>query len=417
VFAGGATLDGALAVIDPGRALETDGLDLLGALVGRSLVRTTDNAGRTRFSMLETIREYALEQLIESGERDAICARHANFFASIADQARQVLVVRDRDAQLEALDLEMPNFRGAFDWIIASNQVDLATRMTVGLKDFWRTRSHLTEGIKLVARVLDEVSFGPEEMAQADILGAGAELANWKADYVLAQRWTAEQLAILERHDDKGRLALAYSNTAWANVSTNAEVARDYFYRAVSGAREANALAVLLGAEQGLAIALVRTGDLDEARAAALRAIEVGEQIGDRYTNMFNLLTLGYVELTVGSESIAARRFSDGLESAIAADADVGLVTALDSTAFLLFHRDDLLQAARLAQTAERIRVAIGGAPSLELIGFGRVVDRVRERDAIAFDAAAAESPQMTKDEAIVTARSALEAIGAEDAA
>jgi len=410
VFAGGADLDAALAVLDPESALATDPIDLLSALVARSLLRSSTEEDAARFSMLETIREYALERLADSDERAQVYERHGNHYVAVAAAAHDVLLAPDRDAILGRLDLDMPNFRVAFDWMIANNRADLAAGAAAGLTAFWRTRSHLAEACALLERVLRDLSFGSDEAARAKVLTAAAELANWRGDYQRASEWTNELLELLERRGDKAGLAQAYHNVGWSNIAANPEAARDGFERAVQAGRELDDAPLLLGAEQGLAIALFRTGEPERARAAALAAIDVGNAIRDPYSNSFNMLTLGFIELNLGDQVSCAHRFTAALESAVAAQADVGIITALDAISWLMLERGDVKIAARLSFTAERMRNEIGGAPTMELVGVGRTLDRVRERDEAMYLAVAAETP-LTKEAAIDAAHAALAAI------
>ena len=409
VFAGGADLDATLAVLDPdAAAIAVDPIDLLGALVARSLLTSSRDSSEARFAMLETIREYALEQLETSGERAHICDLHAEHYAALANSARNVLTASDRGARLDALEREMPNFRAMIDWVIDSGRADLAAMIALGLKDFWRTRNHLAEACNLLDRMLREVPFGANEAARADVLAAASELASWRADYALARKWSSEQIEILERLGDNSRLSLAYSNVGWANIATEPEVARAAFARATEAALEAGDKPTLLASYQGLSLALVRLGQPEPARTAALAAIAVGDEIGDVSTNSFNLLTLGFLDLRVGDQASSARSFGRALAMAEDAGADVGVVTALDAVALLSLEAGDTVTAARLAFAAERTRAAIGGGPSLDLVGVGRLLDRAREQDLAVYQSVEAEVPALKRDEAIALARAKL---------
>jgi len=101
-----ADLDAALALVDPDSTLASDPIDLLSALASRSLLRSAIDGPEPRFAMLETIREYALEQLAKSDEEQKLRGRHAEVYAEIAARSRDVLQAPDRDHQLDRLDSE-----------------------------------------------------------------------------------------------------------------------------------------------------------------------------------------------------------------------------------------------------------------------------------------------------------------------
>ena len=134
------------AVLDPDAKLSVDAIDLVAALVDRSLLRSTDDANGSRFAMLETIREYAAERLAASDEATYTRDCHAAFYADVAARSRGVLQAPDRDVQLDRLDSDMPNLRAALEWAIEDGNFERAAVIAVGLKDFWRTRSHLPNG-------------------------------------------------------------------------------------------------------------------------------------------------------------------------------------------------------------------------------------------------------------------------------
>ena len=129
VFAGGFDLAGACAVTGAGDEFAT--LDLLDALVRKSLLVADRSSGRTRFSMLETIRQFAEEQLVASGEADDVRAAHARYFAG---READVLALWDSPRQRESYDwftLELANLRAAFRWAADHDDLDSAAAIAV----------------------------------------------------------------------------------------------------------------------------------------------------------------------------------------------------------------------------------------------------------------------------------------------
>jgi predicted ATPase len=414
VFAGGADLDAALAVLDPTAELETDSIDLLGSLVARSLLRSSDDSGRARFMMLETIREYALERLASSGDEERIRDRHADYYGNVAAASIDVLFAPDRAARLDLLDLEMPNLRAAIEWSIERGAFERATRTALGLREFWRTRSHLVEARRLLDRVLDAWPADQLPAARADVLGVAGELAAWHADYGRARELTEIQIALLAEVGDRARLAQAYNNMAWGNLAQRPEASRDFFEKAIAVATEVGDDKNQMAALQGMAIALFRLGELQRARETALAAIDVANVSRDEYTNLFNIMTLGMIESRLGSPGRAAQLFADALHRAEAASAEIGMVVSLDAISLLVFERGDTERSATIALVSDRVRREVGGAPTMELIGYRAILDRIREKDPTTLERVAATISNVTTADAIAAAYSAAAAIADE---
>ncbi len=418
VFAGGADLDAVLAVVDPEGTLGVDPIDLLGALVARSLLRSSTDDRGSRFAMLETIREYALEQLAASGEEERVCDSHAAYYTSLAASARDVLSSPDRNARLDQLDVEMPNFRAALDWSISRNDFASATAVAVGLKDFSRTRNHLSESRRLVDRILRSWPADGRPQDRASLLGVGAELASWHTDYAASRQMTDDEVALREQIGDKTGLAQAYNNLGWSYLPTDPALARDYFQKTMDLAAEADDRSNELAGLQGLGLALLRLGDLDNAYRISASALEKSEHFTDEYTKAFNILTLGGIELRRGNYAKAAKWFLDALHRATAADANIGVALGLEAVAILILDCGaDREVAARLALVAQRMRSEMGGAPDLGLAGLAPPLDQLRASHAALVDRAMAGAAQLTIAQAVAEAEAAAAAVASADGA
>ena len=144
VFAGGCILESAEIVCDAD-------LDVLQSLVDKSLVRFADE----RFSMLETIREYAAERLAASEDAEAVGRRHAEHFLALAEQAEPHVLGTHPVEWLNRLEQEHANIRAALDWLERSGETQLALGLSGALWEFWCLRAHYTEGIRRLATLLE----------------------------------------------------------------------------------------------------------------------------------------------------------------------------------------------------------------------------------------------------------------------
>jgi predicted ATPase len=129
VFVGGISLDAVESICQPG-ADGRQAYDVLSALVDHSLVQSDPPAsGETRFLMLETLRDYGLEQLEVTGEDDEARLAHATFFVALSEAAEPHLVGSEQEAWLDRLDAESENLRAAVDWSLANGHEEIALRI------------------------------------------------------------------------------------------------------------------------------------------------------------------------------------------------------------------------------------------------------------------------------------------------
>src|SRR5258708_4324007 len=130
-FVGGCTLEAAEAVCNTGRDLDFDLFEGLSSLVDKNLVQRVDRAEtEPRFTMLETIREYAMEILTESGEESAVRRAHAAYCLVLAEEGNPELSSADRARWLAQCDVEIDNFRSALDWLLQTRDLDWGLRLS-----------------------------------------------------------------------------------------------------------------------------------------------------------------------------------------------------------------------------------------------------------------------------------------------
>ncbi len=149
VFAGGATLAAAEQVCAGGAVAADDVLDLLTALVDKSLLVVRQAPGGSRYGMLETIRAYGLERLAEAGERESLRTAHARHFLCLAETAEPQLRNRDQLRWLERLAADHDNLQAAVRAAIAAGDAPTAVRLVCALGWYWWLRGHRVEGAEL----------------------------------------------------------------------------------------------------------------------------------------------------------------------------------------------------------------------------------------------------------------------------
>jgi tetratricopeptide (TPR) repeat protein len=194
--------------------------------------------------------------------------------------------------------------------------------------------------------------------------------------------------------------ARSLAGLGWATLYTEPALSRTRFERAIPLARELGDTWTLNGSLQGLSLALLRTGDLDEARRRVSQSIDEAGDLSS--VNSLDLVTLGAIEARQGQEASALRRYAQALRNAQSAGGHIELAITLDAIAHSALVRGDLDRGARLSAAADRLRREIGGGPSITVAGWEEPLDEAgRGMDPGDFQAAVAKGRALTNDEAV----------------
>lgn len=306
VFAGGFTTASAKEVCEalPGEVL---------SLVAGSLVDRQPQADPPRFAMLETIRDYAREQLEHHGEADPVRERHARFFLALAEEAEQELVGGgDRGLWLDRLTVEYDNMRAALVWAREAAP-DLELRLAAALRLFWELRGYLREGRSALAAALARPG-GHAPEAKAKALNAAAVLAYRQGDLAATAGFVHESLALHRARGDEAGIARALGELG------NVAAEQGEHDRAIALYEECASLLRAAGNDAGLAVALANLGDVafkegELGRAAELleESIALQRQTGDRDSLAAGLFTLGRVVFTRGENDLAVALLGESL--------------------------------------------------------------------------------------------------------
>jgi predicted ATPase len=204
VFNGGATLEGVEAVCDTKSDLGLDILDGMASIVDKSLAQQGEPVeAETRFFLLSTIREYALERLIESDDESATRRAHAAYYLVLAEEGAENMVAHPE--WLDRFEIEHDNFRLALDYLIKTGDAEWGLRLGAALFRFWETREHLTEGRDSIARLLALEGTATRPKLRARLLFAAAVLAGEQGDYEAARQLFEDSLeTCLELNDNRG---------------------------------------------------------------------------------------------------------------------------------------------------------------------------------------------------------------------
>jgi predicted ATPase/class 3 adenylate cyclase len=310
VFAGGATLEAVEAVSNPDG--ELDAFSGLERLVEHSLMRQEEGQGEPRFTMLETIREFGLEQLAASGEAEASRRRHAELFATLLDHADAVPHGPRQRQWLERLAADLDNLRAALRWAV-EGAPGVALRLADGLFWFWYFRGYLSEGREWLERAL-AASLEDEDALRAKVLCWASALAWNLGDSAVAAARAEEALRLARDRRDIGVEGWALLNRGVVALTLGDldEGTRDNT-EAIERFRAAGQLWAVAYALSNLGAAAARAAKPAEAERYFTRALGEARESGNRVFASFLLVSLGYFPLERGDLDNAAEMFDEAL--------------------------------------------------------------------------------------------------------
>ena len=427
VFVGGRTLAAIAAVCDPDGELGVDALDGVGALVNQSLLRRVEGvAGEPRFSLLETLQEYARECLTHVGEDDLLARRHARYFAAFAEEGAAALSGPEQRVWLARLHEEHDNLRAALRWTIERGEALMALQLVGSLWPFWEARGHLSEGRRWLAEALalpyDSPGAHPHLLPQLlrgrALRGAGL-LATWQGDYATARALHQESLALYRELDDQSGIANALENLGlvasqqgdypaahvlhaqslsirrtlgaeWdiaGSLSNLGLIARNQgdYDRARTLYSESLALLTAVGYDQGAANALsnlgvvaFRQGDYADAGRLHEESLALRRTLADRRGIAISLINLGLVAYAQDDLAEAQTRYQESLAITWALR-DVEIAESLEGLASVAGARGEPLRAARWLGVAGALRATLNRPlPPVEQADLERWIARVR---------------------------------------
>jgi predicted ATPase/class 3 adenylate cyclase len=369
VFMGGFDLPRAEAVAGPAADLGEDVLDGLASLVDQSLVRSDEVLGEPRFSMLEPIREYALERLEAAGSTEVVGERHARAYLALAEELAPALNGDGQRAALDRLELEHANLRAAIDWADARSNAEVALGITIAVWRMWQKRGYLREArIRVAALIACEwfPDAPPELRAKTHEVMGG--IIYWHGQVYGARPDYEAALAIWREVGSRGEIANACYNLSFVfTMGAIPELPPDASERAAALLDEALSTYRSLGDVLGEANVYWGIGTQhffarEDALAAPAfeSALALYRKLGDRTQEAWSLHMLGTARLRLGETDVARGLLAGGLRLFMSAGDVAGVTLGLDDVAAIAVSDGDLVRAARLSGLARRMEASSG---------------------------------------------------------
>ena len=367
LFARGFSLDAALslnAALDGAPPLTY--LDCLTSLVDKSLLRQHDEEeDEPRFGMLETIREYGMEQLAASGELPLAQDAHAAYYTNEAETAARALTGADQRAWLDRLERDHANMRVALRWTRDSQNHLLALRLAAALWRFWYVHGYLSEGrawlTKLLAQTADVEGDDALLTARARVLAGAATLASTQGDLRQTRALGEESLTLCRATGDREGLSIALTLLGFLAVQ------QGRIEEAAALGEEALAVSRELGNEWMLARALSCLGQVayfqmeyDRAQTFFEECLLLNQRSGSLSHAAISMLYLGHVADEQGNLDGALARYREALRLSRELGDKLRIERELTAIATIFAARGAMERATRLLAAAATLRQTLG---------------------------------------------------------
>jgi predicted ATPase/DNA-binding CsgD family transcriptional regulator len=404
VFQGGCTIEAAEEVCC--HDLPIDALEGLASLLNKSLLRQREGPdGEPRFTMLETIHEYARERLLDSVKAEDMHRGHAQYFTALAERAEpHTRGGPDQMRYLRRLEAEHGNLRAMYRWSMERGEAELGLRLVGALGYFWWRQGHYAEGQQWTEQALELIGGAPPAVG-ANVFSAAGRVSSYMNDAATSERLLGEALALYRKLG-------ARRDVGWTliHLTTPSIGRRDKYEHAMALCEEGLSLLREADDKAGIAQALTNIGELaraqqglPRARDAYEEALKVARENGDGLREAIVLIDLGLAAQYEGDAERARALFRQGLTLAV----EIGhLVLKVDALAYLAGATGALgrlKRAARLFGAAEAFYDAYGfSLQAGDLPEWKRSRASVCEQlDEATFNALCAEGKAMSLDEAI----------------
>jgi predicted ATPase/class 3 adenylate cyclase len=418
VFATGCDLESAEAICGPSSEIGGDIVDAMAALADQSLVKTDEGpGGEVRFRLLDTIREYAAEQLDVRSETEMIRARHRDWYVSFVERAAPELSGGDQRRWLGRLELEHDDIRAVLDRAVAAPDPPVAIGLAFSMWRFWQKHGHLAEARRRLEAMAGLPWSHDDPRLRARLMEALGGTYWWQGEIGLMGPCYTEALALWESIGDTAEIANAHYNASFQyalpnSAAPSARVDEDriglrHLERALELFRE-------IGDRRGEANTLWGLGNYHYFQAfedlgvpSFTQALDIFRSVGDRTMEAWSLHMRGTALLRRGHVAEARDNISHAMRHFYAASDAAGITLCLDDLSAVEVAEGDLERAAILRGAARNLTVLTGAGLAnyvedlYETGARPKIVEHMSETE---LERLGAEGAALTLDEAVAYA-------------
>ena len=346
VFSGGCTLEAAEEICDAP-------WDCFGSLVDKNLVRRRDE----RYWMLETIRDFAHECLVEREGSETIARTHLDWHLAFVETMAGELFGAEQGYWLGLLEREHDNLRGALTWAYEVGEIELALRLTAGLQSFWYKHGHIAEGRRWFERAI-AASPQSQELRARTLQGAGV-FAGAQDDWRRAQEFAEEGLSLYrELGDRRGTAILLRDLGATAVRRGDYDLAVQSYEESAALFRKLDERTLLATVIANIGDVAFRRGDFAQAAERTSESLAIQRELGALFGVTVSLITLGFIALREGRDEDARVALEESMLLARELGSTDNLAYTFEGMAAVAAVRMDWDRAALLLGRAEAIREA-----------------------------------------------------------
>ncbi len=378
VFGGGCSIESAAAVCDIDGDLGITVVEGIEALFDKSLLVKEEIRGELRFSMLETIREYAWWRLVGHGEEQVMQGRHAAYFLWLIEEAKAHMKGSGQLEWLDRSEQEHDNLRAVLRWSLDCSDFEMALRFSSALWRFWLTHGYLTEGRRWLTAALEPGS-GVSGAVRANALNGAGNLACACGDFVSAQPLYEESLAIRRSLGDMSGVAHSLNNLAvFAHTQCNFLMSKVLHRESLAIKRELGDKWGIASSLGNLGIVASDQGDYVEAATLHKESLLIRRELNDRLGVALSLLNLGVARFIGGDPSSAQALFEESLAIRKELGDKLGIAECLVKESEVAHYQGSYAKAAYLAQQSLDICREVGDKPGIanSLLALGHAAHR-----------------------------------------
>jgi predicted ATPase/transcriptional regulator with XRE-family HTH domain len=347
VFVGGWSFDAVVQVAQLSNQRRVK-QELLFSLADRSLIQVHEDAeGSPRFTIFETIREYALERLGNGKDLEQTQRRHADYYLQFAEQFDQTYSNFQEQRQLLRLDVELPNLRAAIRWALDHDEYSIAGTLVTALYHFWLLRGYSSEGRRWSAAVLNKRDALPA-IVLSRVLSLAGTLAWHQADFTEAQQRFEEALTLRRLQGEPAPIAAALNNLGLVVMAQGEYAQAETLYAESLALRRSEdnprGIALVLG---NLGLAALVQAELDRARMYIEESLAIKRAIDDREGLIGSLTDLAEVLRLQGQVAQALPLLEESLALSDLVGDRVRIIHTLRTLALVAIHDDQFSEAQR----------------------------------------------------------------------
>lgn len=411
VFVDGWTLESVMHVCE--FEDEFAAVDAMSSLADKSLItRTTLATGSERFTLLNTLRDYAATKLAERGETDHVAERHAAYFANLVTQAEPQIIGAKQKEWLAILDAENSNVQAALSWLIDKGNAAMAAEIGWSLRAYWLITTRQSESLRWMTAALSRLDTtsttgGVDRaklQARAKALCVAGFSAAWQGNADWARFLLTEAVSISQELNDPHLMGMAYTGQAIATLSIQAyEEAQTYFEQSLACFRETGEHWTAVMVLNGLLRVTSERRDFAAAERANHELQTMLPLLGDGVSVAVATYETGFAALQRGEVATAETQLRIAIRLCLEAGYREGVIWSIESLAGAAFLASNVERASTLLGAASTIR-DLAGIPVWHMDEgtiLNNLTHAVKAQDPQAHAAAFARGAAMSLEQAV----------------